>query len=113
MRTGGTTEKQRPESVGKKLRKSAKKPKSKVQVHREAGKVQCASAHDRWWALGERWAALVMHAHLQRLMRHASIETTLRYDMEANADRTGDLCWKAYEHQFVIRNSQREALTSN
>jgi hypothetical protein len=30
--------------------------------------------------------------HLQKVMRHESIETTLRYYVEANADRTNDIC---------------------
>jgi integrase len=58
-------------------------------------KVKYASAHDLRRAFGERWAALIMPAHLQQLMRHQSIETTLRYYVGANAERTAETCWAA------------------
>ena len=108
----GRTEKQRQESVGKKISEIGKKAGIKVQVHPETGKVKYASAHDLRRAFGERWASLVMPAHLQQLMRHESIETTLRYYVGANADRTNDICWEAYERQVASRSSQKEALAN-
>jgi hypothetical protein len=36
-----------------------------------------------------------MPAVLQALMRHESIETTLRYYAGANAERTAETCWAA------------------
>ena len=33
----------------------------------------------------------------KELMRHESIETTLRYYVGANAERTADACWKAFD----------------
>jgi hypothetical protein len=68
--------------------------------------------HDLRRAFGERWASLVMPAHLQQLMRHESIATTLRYYVGANVDRTNDICWEAYGRQDASRSSQREAVTS-
>jgi integrase len=99
----GRTEKRRQESVGKKISEIGEKAGVKVQVHPETGKVKYASAHDLRRAFGERWAALIMPAHLQQLMRHESIETTLRYYVGANAERTADVCWDAYERHVASR----------
>lgn len=66
--------------------------------------VKYASAHDLRRAFGERWAALVMPPQLQELMRHASIETTLRYYVAANAEKTASICWAAYEKAAASRN---------
>ena len=60
-------------------------------------KVKYASAHDLRRAFGERWAARIMPAQLRELMRHESIETTLRYYVGANAERTADACWEAFD----------------
>jgi integrase len=59
--------------------------------------VKYASAHDLRRAFGERWAAQIMTAQLKELMRHESIETTLRYYVGLNASRTAEACWEAYE----------------
>jgi len=54
-----------------------------------------ASAHDLRRSFGDRWAPRVMPAVLKELMRHESIETTLRYYVGTNADRTAEVCWSA------------------
>jgi len=59
--------------------------------------VKYASAHDLRRSFGERWALRVMPQVLQELMRHESIETTLRYYVGKNAQRTADALWDAYE----------------
>lgn len=100
----GRTEQRRQEWVGKKVSEIGNKAGVKVQVHPETGKVKYASAHDLRRAFGERWAALIMPAHLQQLMRHESIETTLRYYVGANAERTNDVCWEAYDRQLAARS---------
>ena len=102
----GGTEKRRQEWVGKKVSEIGKKAGVVVQVHPETGKVKYASAHDLRRAFGERWAALIMPAHLQQLMRHESIETTLRYYVGANAERTNEVCWEAYERQIASRTAR-------
>ncbi len=56
-----------------------------------------ASDHDLRRAFGERWAARIMPAQLRELMRHESIETTLRYYVGANVERTADACWEAFD----------------
>jgi integrase len=52
-----------------------------------------ASAHDLRRSFGDRWAPRVMPAVLKELMRHESIETTLRYYVGTNAERTAEACW--------------------
>lgn len=52
-----------------------------------------ASAHDLRRAFGTRWAAKVTPAILRELMRHASIETTLGYYVEQNADAVAAQIW--------------------
>ncbi len=71
-----------------------------VRVHvspKDPDKVKYASAHDLRRAFGERWAARIMPAQLKELMRHESIETTLRYYVGTNAERTADACWDAFQ----------------
>jgi integrase len=69
-------------------------------------KVKYASAHDFRRAFGERWAARVMPKQLQELMRHESIETTLRYYVGRNAERTADVCWEAFERAQASATSR-------
>lgn len=57
--------------------------------------VKYASAHDFRRAFGLRWAGRVMPNVLMELMRHASIETTMRYYVGKNADITGEIIWEA------------------
>ena len=61
------------------------------------GKVKCASAHDLRRSFGDRWAPRVMPIVLQELMRHESIETTLKYYVGRNAEATADAIWAGYE----------------
>jgi integrase len=58
-------------------------------------KKKYASAHDLRRSFGDRWALRVMPAVLKELMRHESIETTLRYYVGVNAERTAEVCWSA------------------
>lgn len=71
-----------------------------IRVHvnvTDSKKVKYASAHDLRRAFGERWAARIMPFQLREIMRHESIETTLRYYVWANAERTADACWEAFD----------------
>jgi integrase len=52
-----------------------------------------ASAHDLRRSFGTRWAQRVRTPVLQRLMRHASIETTLGYYVDLNVDEMADDLW--------------------
>jgi integrase len=77
--------------------------KSRVKVDRETGErrevetVKFASAHDLRRSFGERWSLRVMPRVLMELMRHESIETTLKFYVGHNAERTADAAWEAYE----------------
>lgn len=51
-----------------------------------------ASAHDLRRSFGDRWAERVMPAVLQKLMRHAHINTTLRYYVNKEAGDVEDAC---------------------
>jgi len=61
----------------------------------KTGKVKYASAHDLRRAFGERWSSKVMPQVLMELMRHESIDTTMKYYVGRNAQRTADALWEA------------------
>ena len=64
----------------------------------DPGKLRYASARDLRRAFLERWAARIMLEQLQELAGH---ETTLRYYVGRNAERTADVCWEAFERAQV------------
>jgi len=70
-----------------------------VKVHTDpnTGKVKYASTHDLRRSFGERWAGRVMPTVLQGLMRHESIETTLRYYVGRNAQSVAAVLWQGHE----------------
>ena len=53
------------------------------------------TAHDLRRSFGTRWAKLLKPAALKRLMRHTSIETTMRYYVGGDADDIAEEIWKA------------------
>jgi hypothetical protein len=70
----------------------------------KTGKVKFASAHDLRRSFGSRWARKVMPAVLQKLMRHESIETTMGYYVDLDAD---DLAEDLYRTHEAEQNGQR------
>jgi len=89
--------------VGKILSKIGKAAGVRVHVDpKDPARVKYASAHDLRRAFGERWAARIMPAQLKELIRHESIETTLRYYAGTNAERTADACWDAFDRATSI-----------
>jgi integrase len=52
-----------------------------------------ASAHDLRRSFGTRWAARVKPATLRLLMRHRSIETTMKYYVDQDSDDVADELW--------------------
>jgi integrase len=72
--------------------------KSAVVVHVDpaTGRKKYASAHDFRRAFGDRWALRVMPRVLMQLMRHESIETTMRYYVGRSVQATADVVWEAY-----------------
>lgn len=70
--------------------------KAGVVVERPEGKAKCkyGSAHDLRRAFGTRWSRRVAPAVLQKLMRHKSIETTMKYYVDLDADDLADQLWQ-------------------
>ncbi len=69
----------------------------KVNTDPRTGAVKFASAHDLRRSFGERWATRVMPQVLQELMRHESIDTTLKFYVGRNAQATADVLWAAHD----------------
>jgi integrase len=69
----------------------------KVATDPRSGTVKFASAHDLRRSFGERWSARIMPTDLMALMRHESIETTLRYYVGRNAQNTAKTLWEAHK----------------
>lgn len=81
--------------VGELLGQIGKAAGIKVDTDPKTGKVKYASAHDLRRSFGERWAARIMPPDLTVLMRHESIETTLRYYVGRDAQNTAKTLWQA------------------
>lgn len=84
-----------PHRVGELIAELGRKAGVKVNTD-QGGKVKFATAHDLRRSFGERWAALVMPQQLMELMRHESIETTMRYYVGRNAQSTAAVLWRAH-----------------
>ena len=70
--------------------------KAGIRVNTDAtGNVKYASAHDLRRSFGERWASRVMPQVLKELMRHESIDTTMKYYVGRNAQSTAAILWQA------------------
>jgi len=87
--------------------------KAGVKVKTETGpdgkpKVKFASAHDLRRSFGERWASRVMPPILKELMRHESIETTLRYYVGRNAQSTAAVLWDAHRRKSTKKSPTDE-----
>jgi integrase len=80
--------------------------KAGVVVNKADGKF--ASAHDLRRAFGTRWAPKVKPATLQLLMRHRSIDTTLKYYVAQDADDVGDELWRDYRPNSQPEGQQSE-----
>ena len=52
-----------------------------------------ASAHDLRRTFGSRWARRVMPAILQKLMRHANVQTTMQFYVDLDVDEMADDLW--------------------
>ena len=82
-----------------------------VDTNPKTGKARkYASAHDLRRSFGQRWAKRVMPAILQTLMRHASIQTTMQYYVNIEAEATADVLWDATGN---ILGNRRESEREN
>ena len=61
----------------------------------EAGREREATWNDLRRAFGTRWASRVKPATLKLLMRHRSLETTMRYYVDQDADDVAEELWAA------------------
>ncbi len=93
--------------VSEMVSKIGEKAGVKVYVDpKNPAKVKYASAHDLRRAFGERWAARLMPAQLMELMRHEAIETTLRFYVGTDAQRTADAAWAAFDRAGGAKSDQ-------
>lgn len=76
------------ESVSKAIGKIGERANVRVDTDKTA------SAHDLRRSFGERWSTKIMPAQLMELMRHESIETTMKYYVGRNAERTAAILWE-------------------
>lgn len=67
-----------------------------IKICQKAGVM--ATPHDLRRSFGFRWSSRVMPAVLKELMRHSSIQTTMKYYVTRNAQATGDVIWGAVEN---------------
>jgi integrase len=72
----------------------------KVNSDSESGKVKYASAQDLRRSFGARWASKVLPVTLKKLMRHETIETTMKFYVGHMAERTADDVWRAFRDEF-------------
>ena len=83
------------QQVGRIISKIGRVAGVKVHTDSRTHKVKHASAHDLRRSFGERWAARVMPQTLMELMRHESIETTLKFYVGHNAEKTATHLYSA------------------
>ena len=83
------------QQVGRVVSRIGKAAAVAVDTDRKTGKVKYASAHDLRRSFGERWAPRVMPQVLMELMRHESIETTLKNYVGRNAETTAAALYAA------------------
>ena len=85
--------------VSKIISKIGEKADVVVHVETKSGSKKFASAHDFRRAFGDRWALRVMPPVLMQLMRHESIDTTMRFYVGRSIDATTEVLWEAYRNK--------------
>lgn len=78
-----------------------------VKVKDDNGKLKFASAHDLRRAFGQRWSRKVMPAVLMELMRHDSINTTMKFYVGTQAECIADQLWEAEEMNSSMNTEQK------
>lgn len=91
--------------VSRVVSKIGRAAKVKVSTDCRTSKVKYASAHDLRRSFGERWSAKVMPQVLMLLMRHESIDTTMKFYVGRNAKTAAQVLWDAYSLQGEIGNT--------
>lgn len=67
-----------------------------TRVDPRTGQQHFAGAHDFRRAFGTRWARIVKPLILKEMMRHESLETTMDYYVELDAEETAADIWKSW-----------------
>lgn len=90
-----------PREAGRTIKKIGEAANVKVDESVKGDEVQVkyATAHDFRRAFGTRWATRVMPADLQKLMRHETIETTMKFYVNQTADTIAERLYGAIESQ--------------
>ncbi|MBA2117073.1 tyrosine-type recombinase/integrase [Bremerella alba] len=70
-----------------------RKAKVIVDINPISGKEKFAGLHDLRRSFGQRWAQKALPQHLMQLMRHESIETTLKYYVGSDARIVSQAIW--------------------
>src|SRR5687768_11017416 len=107
--TAGTARKGDVSTGSSQSRSLCNREESQCSCDKEQGTY--ASAHDLRRAFGTRWSNKLSPAMLQQLMRHSSIDTTLKYYVERNAD---DMCkelWQGW-NALSSKNGSQNSITS-
>lgn len=68
-----------------------------VETDTQTGKERFAGLHDLRRSFGVRWAQRILPQQLMELMRHESIETTLKYYVGVDAKRTAKAIWSVMD----------------
>jgi integrase len=76
-----------PKTIGKRLSHAGRLAKVRV------SNSKFLSAHDLRRTFGNRWALRVHPLVLRAMMRHTSMETTLRYYVDLRLDQLGEALW--------------------
>ena len=77
-----------------------------VYTNPQTGKIKHASAHDLRRSFGTRWAKRVMPAVLQKLMRHESIDTTVGYYVDLDANELAEDLYRSYHTSSNIEEGK-------
>ena len=67
-----------------------------------------ASAHDLRRSFGTRWASRVKPVVLQKLMRHANIQTTLNFYVSLDSDDVASQLWANYSQDAEVNETSDE-----
>lgn len=67
-----------------------------AEIETRPGSGKFASCHDFRRSFGTRWARKVMPAELKLLMRHSSVETTMKYYVGIEADDIAEGLWERF-----------------
>lgn len=113
------TERMLPSTISKQIADIGEKANivvsEKGNIDKQTGKrkPRYASAHDLRRSFGERWSLKVMPDVLMLLMRHANIDTTMKYYVGRNAQKAAEVVWEADANSSHSHDFSQESKNSN